>query len=193
MPTVFRDKITDARIKAIQKAAAKEGVGLYLWDTQQPGFGVRASPAGKRAQKVSYLVHRWKGREHQQAVIGTYPTDDIEKARREAHRRLSLDAPLSSHNDEKRRRDHAEAQAATLGEAVEKYLERKAQPDSRYWYEVRQMLERDLVKPLGGKTPLKQIGSKDLRKIIEAKPQAMGRYLYAVYVPSSAGLCPKSN
>lgn len=183
MTTVFRDRITTARVKALIKAAENSQAGLFLFDTDNKFFGVRASPLGKRGQKVSWLVQEWRKGKLQRAVIGDYFKMPLEKARSEALSRVAdPDTPLDTKNREKRQRERTEAAEAVLGPTVEKYLTKKEQPN-RYWRELRQSLERDLVGPLGADKRLTDIRRRDLREVIEAKPQAMGRYLYAIVRP----------
>ena len=178
MTTVIRDKITDTRIKSLLKAAKGSPTGLYLFDTELHGFGCRASPVDRRGlQTVSWIVQRYESGRLQRAVFGKYPVKTVPAARKEAGKRLVQDEHLKKQNHDKR-----DAAKTTLGATVERYLKRKSAP-GRYWKQVRQMLERDLVKPLGTHTPLRSVTSKQLREIIEAKPPGMARYLYAVLSP----------
>lgn len=177
-----RAKITEARIEALKKKAAPSASGLFLWDTELPGFGVRASAAKTYKQKVSYLVQRYRGGKLERAVLGHYPARSIDEARQEAHRRLADDTrSLKAWNDEKRQKAQEEAAADTLQSAVNRYLQANAK-ETRYWREVRQAFNRDIIPKLGKATPLRSISRRQLLELLDARAgqPAMARYLYLV-------------
>lgn len=190
-----RDKITVARIEALARKAKAEGQSLYLWDEgngAQPGFGVRASAGDKRAQKVSFLAHRWKHGVHEQTVIGHWPTMPLDDARTEAGRRLNSPEPLGALKDKERLEAIAKREAVSLQGAVERYLaeaplEKKRKPRPGYWKQVTQTLHRELVNKLGADTKLRDITLDDLRPLIKAKQLAeqpgAARYLFSVLSP----------
>ena len=179
-----RREITVKKVEQLKKAAASSASGLFLWDTKIEGLGLRASPEGKRAQKLSWIVRRYLNGDREQVTIGHYPTMDIGAAREEARTRLlDTSKPLDAHDQERAQAHKSEKEAERLGESIEKYLAKKEQPNSRYWYEVRQMLERDLRDELGCETLVKNITSEQLEKIIEGKRPGMARFLYAVIRP----------
>lgn len=187
MPISTREKLTNTRIETLARRARDEGKPMFLWDTGevQRGLGVRASPMGKRGQTVSWIVQRWVGGEHQQASIGEYPAMTLDEAVSEAQARLrDRGTSLSDKNRERRAQEKANAEAATLGATVERYLVEypldkpdNEVPRARYWKEVRQTLERELVgrekgKGLGADTKVKDIQLEDLMGLIKAKQQA---------------------
>jgi integrase len=184
-----KKRITDAQIEALAKRAAKASAGLFLWDADQPGFGVRASPKGKRAQKVSFIAQRYMLGEQERTTIGHWPSMSIDEAREEAGRRIRdkltplADAKAKEHEAIK------EAHAAiTVSSAVERYLveaplEKTKKPRAAYWHQAGQTLSRELVKGLGEQTKLRNITVENVRKLIKAKQLAeqpsAARYLYS--------------
>lgn len=188
--TEGKKRVTEAQIEALAKRAAKSQGGLFLWDSEQPGFGVRASPKGKkRAQKISFLAQRYQLGKQERTVIGHWPTMSVDEAREEAGRRIR--DKLTPLADAKAKEDEAikEAHAAiTLSQAVSRYLteaplEKTKKPRPGYWHQAGQTLNRELVKPLGDNTKLRTVTLETLRKRIKAKQlaeqPAAARYLYS--------------
>src|SRR5262245_19186746 len=79
------DKITLRRVLQLRREAMTTPTGLYLWDTEQKGFGCRVSPSGS----ISWLFQRWhggKGGRLKREVLGQPPGLSLEEARAEAGR-----------------------------------------------------------------------------------------------------------
>jgi len=190
MPTSTHDLITEARIRRLLKDAAGTPTGLFLWDTQQRGFGLRASPVNRKGQqKASWIVQRWspKLNRMERVVFAEFPDMGVAAARKEAERRRGGDEGLV----DPKKAAIAAAKIA-LGEVVERYLAEapllKKKPLSpRYWKETRQMLERELVAKLGKNKSLPSIDLQDVRKLIKGKQvagqHAMARSLYLTLSP----------
>lgn len=67
---------------AIEKARP----GQFLWDAQQPGFGVRVTKAGTRTFVIQYRLENGKqGR----MAVAKYPTLTVDEARAEARKKLA--------------------------------------------------------------------------------------------------------
>lgn len=179
-----RQELTVDRIGRLKRQAANAASGLFLFDTKIPELGLRASPKGKRAQKVSWIVRRYLNGEREQVTIGHYPTMSIVDAREEARARLLDTArPLASHDKERAQKFKTEKDAERLGATIDKYIKLKGQPNSRHWHEREQTLRRELEKPLGKDTAIKDITSKQLRQLVEGKSHGAARNLYAAARP----------
>ena len=161
---------------------------VILWDTELTGFGVRISPKGKAA----FFANKWQGGtngSHKRITLGHFPHITVQAARNIAIKELadaSNGIDISARKKEKRQQAAQIAQADTVETAVALYLSRRAKPDSRYWKEVAQIFNRDLIKAFPAKTPLGSITKGKLRDIIEAKQDkapATARYLYAILRP----------
>jgi len=72
---------------SLTKSAIEKAVGgQFLWDAQQPGFGVRVTKAGTRTFVIQYRLENGKqGR----LAVAKYPTLTVEEARAEARKKLA--------------------------------------------------------------------------------------------------------
>jgi integrase len=163
----IKDKITEARLKALQRDAVAAKAGLYLMDTKLAGFGCRCSPKGA----VSWLTQKWlagKIGRYERVVFGHYPAIGVEEAREQARNlvgRTDLVERKKAHKDTER----AQLDAPKLDATVTDYLGRKAVPGERYWDELTNRFKNEIVLALGKDKAVAAITKQDVRKLIRAK------------------------
>ena len=123
MPTV---KLTTRGVKA----ARYEGDGgsrHVLWDTANPGFGLRIYPSGKKSFVLSYRSPLDKRK--RMKVLGNFGTFTVDQARDRARRQLAMVRDGKDPIDEASKA----AQGKTLDDLIEAYMERHAKVHKRTW------------------------------------------------------------
>lgn len=183
----MRQKITTRTIQAALRLAQEGGKGVYLWDSELRGFGLWASPKGSG----SWLAQKWVGGASGRPVrlaFDQYPHISLEDARRKA---ATLISEIGNGTDivsrkELARKAKAEAiQAPTLGEAIQKYIERNRKP-GRYWSELEATFNREVIPVLGTDTRVSTITKAELQALLDDKQTnhpGAARTLYAALSP----------
>jgi len=111
------------------------------WDDDITGFGVRIYPTGKKSFVLSYRV----GGRKRLLALGQYGKITLDQARKMA--RTELASVISGKDPVEARRRQAEA--ATVRELAQEYIERYAKPNKRSWREDERILNYDVVPRLG--------------------------------------------
>jgi hypothetical protein len=73
-------KLTEALVEGL----AIDGRDRTVFDTLEPGFGLRVTPAGKRI----FIARARAGGQAHKVTIGSYPEKSVADARREARQAL---------------------------------------------------------------------------------------------------------
>lgn len=165
------------RVIEASKAKATHN-GLYLWDSELKGFGVRISPTC-----VTWLAQKSIGKgkgSTQRIVVGHYPALSLKEARLKAGQTISA---LAACEDVRSTRAAARQSkreyllSPTVSEAINNYLiERKRDAardsSSRYEIEVRQLLEKHVVAELGATAKLRSVTKADVRALLNKRKDA---------------------
>lgn len=169
--------VLTSRLIEASKTKAKP-TGLYLWDSELKGFGVRISPTC-----VTWLAQKSLGKgkgSTQRIVVGHYPALSLKEARVKAGQTISA---LAACEDVRSTRAAAKQSkreyllSPTVSEAIDNYLtERKRDaardPTSRYETEVRRVLEKHVCVELGSSTKLRSVTKADIRALLNKHKDA---------------------
>lgn len=177
--------ITNRLLAAKSRQAKNYPNGLYLWDAELKGFGVRISPKGRITWVASKAIGRGKG-STQRVVVGHYPGMPLDQARIEAGQiiaRLAKGEDVQSAVKQAKAAKVASRQCPTVKEAVTDYLkERENDPnrdaDSRYESELAQLFNRKIVPELGASKRINEITKADIKAMIKKRKDA-GHYVAA--------------
>ncbi len=113
-----RLKLTKDSVGEIQAADAEQ----FIWDTDQPGFGMRVWPSGRMAYIAQYRLHGGRGGRQRRVTVGKHPEMDPGDARKLA-RKIIAKATLGT--DAAAERDKAR-KADTVSDLVDVWLEEAA-------------------------------------------------------------------
>jgi integrase len=155
-------RLTDLAIERLRSPSS----GRHeVWDTSEPGLGVRV---GLRDKSFA-LKLRFDGRQ-QWLTIGGFPAIGIAKAREKA-RKLKL---LAQRGVDPRKHERERELANTVAAVVDEYIERHAKPNQRTWLDTKRRLQRDLVR-LHGDRPIKGISRADVNRMLDdARDRGVG-------------------
>jgi len=148
---------------AIERLRSPASGRFEVWDTSEPGLGVRV---GLR-NKSFVLKLRYEGQQ-QWLTIGRFPALGIADARKKAQALKLLaerggDPRQQERQAEKtRRRERANTVETVVGE----YIERHAKPNQRTWQDTKRRLYRDLVR-LYGDLPIKKVSRTDINRMLD--------------------------
>lgn len=171
-PTVLTSRLIEtSRLKAKPN-------GLYLWDSELKGFGVRISPTC-----VTWLAQKSIGKgkgSTQRIVVGHYPALSLKEARIKAGQTISALAACENVRSTRAATKQSKREyllSPTVREAIDNYLaERKRDaskdPTSRYEYEVRRCLTNHVVPELGSSTKLRSVTKADIRSMLNKHKDA---------------------
>ena len=109
---IERVKLTERTVEAL----LPREVERIIWDSEQPGFGIRVFPSGTRKYVVQY---RNNGGQQRRMVLGAYPVLTADKARKAARKVL---VEVNEGNDPAGAK-HAHRAAMTVAELCTAYLE----------------------------------------------------------------------
>jgi hypothetical protein len=146
----MRKKLSPKLVEHLKAPGPKR---LDVWDTVLQGFGVRASPAGRKSW---FVIVRVEGRQ-KRITIGTYPAISLAEARGEA-RKIIRDAQLGVLIDDK------ESPALTLGDTVPLFIQLYAKPKNRGWKESERLLGK--FQGLFAR-PLSQIARSEVVRVLD--------------------------
>lgn len=180
----MKAKITGRAIAKGQKAVLARGP-LYLWDTQQQGFGAYITAKGD----VSWLIQKWQGGRGGKAaryVIGASRNGmGLDEARAQAAIDLGDVAKgvnVVARRQKRRKAIKEELSAPNLLKAFEDYLKKKS-TGNRYWIEMEKSVKRAIAE-IGEKSLLVAITKADIRKVIDdRKGHSAQRNLFAALRP----------
>jgi hypothetical protein len=171
--------ITLRVIKSKLKEAESTRNGLYVWDADLKGFGVRISNTGR----VTWLAQKAIGRgagSTQRIVLGHYPALSLDDARKEAGQtitRLMKGEDVLSTRASVREAKREEYQSPTVKEASDRYLgqrrsDKRRSHSSRYEDEVRKLFERMIVPELGASKRVQAVTKADIRGLLNTRKEA---------------------
>ncbi len=145
--------------RTIDEAVYEGPGGCYLWDTQQPGFGVRIYPTGAKSFVVSYWI---KGR-RRFYTIGKYGRITLHQARESA-----MEVFLQVHRGEDPSGDRRAAhQAPTVADLADRHISdhAKIKNKARSAKRARQLWDSSVL-PALGKRKVRDVQRADVAKLI---------------------------
>jgi hypothetical protein len=179
-------------VKAIEVAirtARKEGRILCLWDDKLPGFGCRVTPKGHASWIVrKYLGKGGRGSKRVLHTLGPSAELTIDQARDQALTHIAEIRTGIDPAEVVRKERLAQKRlrlSGKLSDVVTAYIKKKRQP-GRYWSEVEQLFNREVLSALGKDMLIANITRADIRSLIEAKEDkhpGAARSLFAAIRP----------
>ena len=147
----------------IERQRAPSGSRTMLWDTAEPGLGVRIGAS----RRTFVLKLRHLGRQ-QLLRLGHFPTLTIADARAAARRLKDLSARgVDPAQKAESPRDGSVAPFnASVAEFVEAYVENYAKPNQRSWKDTAGHLRNHLVRELGTK-PIVAVTKADILRVLD--------------------------
>ena len=164
--------LTNRQIEAGRTKAKRDHKPVLLWDDELRGFGCRVAISGK----VSWIVKKrlgagGRGSQQVKHVFGDLEEKPLDRARDEALGLLS-DIRKAVHLSVRKREERHEQQRAfkadKLGDAVDLFVKKNG-TGNRYWNEVEQRLNVELVSALGKNRTVESITKYELRDLIDKK------------------------
>jgi len=174
--------------KQITEAIASKRKAV-VWDDELKGFGVRIYPSGA----ASWIIKKrlgagGRGAKNVWHVLGPYAGLPYKDAKKKAQAKL---ASLSDGVDpsEERRKDRIKGiethQSGKLQDVFDRYYQKHVE-DGRYWDELKQRFERQIIPTIGASTTVANISKKELRVLLDNKEKetkAGARLTYAALSP----------
>jgi integrase len=153
----MRRKLTNSEIK---KLSPPEERDMFVWDTEEKGFGLRVTPTGKMTFVVQYRLRG--NRRTYRLTIGPYgrwtPTEAREEARRILRERDRGQDPLAA------RWRQSQTVTVVMNAFIEKHHRDKK--DNRSIEQVRRALQRYVV-PAWDDRPFAEIERRDINKLLD--------------------------
>src|SRR5262249_42923897 len=118
----MKQKLTKVVVESLVPSSKE----LVVWDTELPGFGVRAKPGGMKSYVVQYR-DRETGESRRKTIGRHGPLMSFHQAREQA--RVLLVEAIKGHDPV--RADRAARAAPTMAELAEQYLVQHAFPKKR--------------------------------------------------------------
>jgi len=171
--------LTSRLIEASRTKATPNG--LYLWDSELKGFGVRISPTC-----VTWLAQKSLGKgkgSTQRIVVGHYPALSLKEARVKAGQTISALAACEDVRSTRAAAKQAKREqlvSPTLREASDDYLKewsRKTRRSSSGSYEksVRRLFDKIILPELGASKRVNEVAKVDIRLLLKTRKDA-GQY-----------------
>lgn len=156
------------RVKALQAKITKtlvertkpEAKDLYIWDTDLKGFGLKITPAGRRAYVIQYRIGG-RTAPSRRMVIGTHGTLTTEQARKEAKTKL---AQTQLGNDPMSEREHSRKDI-TVNELCDRYLADGCGHKKPTTVAVDQSNIERHIRPLIGKKRIRSLRANDIERL----------------------------
>jgi integrase len=177
-------RITEKGVEHLKPKERPDGTNTdgYLWDGEIKGFGVKATPGGRKVFLFQYRLGGRSGRT-QRVTLGTHGGITLMQARKaasEVRAKVEMKTdPAAEVRQSKKARQEVKA-SGTFSQAVERFLAEKGH-DTRYWKEKRARLTGPDVKGFAPKAMM-TIERKDIRAVIKAvsaRSEAAGRLLFS--------------
>ena len=174
--------LTKTAVDNLRRQAQAAGRTIYCWDTEVTGFGVYATRTGACSYFVEY---RMGGRStpSKRMNVGKHgiltPREAREKAKRELGK-VADGVDVAQVKKEERYKLAAE----TFKDVAEAFLDQQSKP-TRYWHEMRQVLNRDAYEAFGSK-PIVTITKQQIRATLDEmarRAPTAERKLYAALSP----------
>ena len=154
------DNLTDRFVESLRPSDDRR---VEVRDTKVRGLILRLSETGRKTWSVLY--RRQSDGRRRRYTVGGYPQFSLADARAEA---MGILARVARGGDPAAdRRRPAGSRPRTLGDLAERYLARHAKPFKRSGFQDRQMLEKDVLHPLG-REPLESIRRSDIAEVVQA-------------------------
>ncbi len=176
-----RRKITKTAVDQAKTEAKAMGKAVFTWDTETPGFGVRAAPpsTAKEAGSATYYLQYWiggRGGKSERIKIGQHGDWTADTARKEAQRlRLKFLSGENPADDKRKQRKtvrgnvaiarHGERFAEAWAAYSEAVLHNSKKP-LRTAAEQDRLIEKNVI-PTLGERPFKHITNADLRGVLK--------------------------
>lgn len=164
----MKKKLTNALLKSI---APPESGKTTLTDTERPGLQFRVTPTGVRSWMVQKKV---KGGRRLSITLGRYPEMSLSQARAEALR-IELEARsgvdrIQQAETERASREAEQAQAKTVGEILQLYIDRHIQRNLKAGQsrDERERQLRTYLAPLSN-LRINELTRADIQQIVDAK------------------------
>jgi integrase len=163
------DRITEKDIEGLAPRQREDGTLAdgFLWDGEQTGFGVKATPAGKKVFIVQYRIGGRAGKT-QRVTVGAYGAVTLTHARKAAKEILGKAATkidVAREYRQLKRDKRKEKDAGTLRGAIERYVELN-QKGGRYWTHKKARLLGSDMKGILDK-PVRSIAHKDMLAVLD--------------------------
>ena len=152
--------------------AIKSKAKTVLWDDELKGFGVRIYSSGAGSWViVKRLGAGGRGSKLVWHVIGSYSALTYKEAKKKARSKLN-EISEGSDPSEKKRKERIKGlevyQSGKLEDVVAKYFDKNAK-DGRYWDELRQRFDRQIIPTIGASTLVANITKSELRVLLDNK------------------------
>ncbi len=153
-------KFTDRSIQAIKPRSSR----FEVWETGYSGFGLRVSPAGRKAW---IYLYRFDGKSRR-ATLGQYPAMTLA----EAHAAHAEAAKILDKGFDPGAMDQATKEQArrepTIAQLVKEFIEKGLKAKgNRSWQEYKRNLEKDVI-PAWGARKAKDIKKRDVILLMES-------------------------
>jgi integrase len=153
--------------KSVVDAAQVSASATFLWDSELKGFGIKILPSGSRQFVCQYRAGHGRGSPTRRITIGRYGPVTPDQARREAKRILGAAAGGADPAAEKRARKQAQrAPQDTVRDVAAEWL-RRDQATKRTLYEIRRILDRDVLPVIGDK-PIVELRKRDVIELLDS-------------------------
>lgn len=164
---VLKLQATKFTTKFIESVGARGKPRADYWDnviandvTLAGSFGLRVSASGRKTWQVMFRSGQGNGKQRR-VKLGSWPAMTLKAARDEARGVL-----LSAARGEFREKGAAPLPAnLTVAEAVQKYLDKYAIPNTRDHKETTRILNKELVAVIGS-VPVKEVRTEQVRDIL---------------------------
>jgi integrase len=152
--------LTDSFLRSIQPSGARTEV----WDSGNPGFGVRIGTKGEVSFQYLYRMHG-KARRY---TLGKYPALSLRAARMEYQKAMVCVDEGRDPALERESKRETERTAITVEALCHEFIERYAKIHKRTWLADARRLERDVIARLGSRAA-KDVTRRDLSKLLDIK------------------------
>jgi integrase len=160
-----------------------------VWDNESKGFGVRIYPSGAASWVVvKRLGAGGRGSKLVWHVVGSYSALTYKEAKKKARSKLN-EISEGSDPSEKKRKDRIKGlevyKSGKLEDVVSRYFQKNAK-HGRYWKELRQRFDRQIIPTIGATTLVANITKHELRVLLDNKEketQSGARLTFAALSP----------
>lgn len=144
---------------------------VFVWDTEQKGFGVKVTPAGRRI----YIVQYWKPGVNRAArvTLGAHGDLTLDEARRQASKvRGAVAGGGDPAADKRRAREAAQAAVAEADRyafetVLREWVEKDQKPRNKTWHEAQRRLENHVLPRWRGRD-VREFTRRDVVQLLDA-------------------------